>query len=135
MQDIHNHLKAQDFNNLDDEESDIPTLRRINYLLQLRKVEIKNETKEVKATSVLSELLLNPSYRDPLLKIGALSRDFTLCRVFDDQNSLKSMIEHVTTPVIDSLSNSFIQTGTMRKIDLLNWPDGWKNFIYMSDTL
>ena len=38
LQDIHNHLKAQDFNNLDDEESGIPTLRRINYLLQLRKV-------------------------------------------------------------------------------------------------
>ena len=45
------------------------------------------------------------------------------------------MIKHVTTPVIDSLSNSFIQTGTMRKIDLLHWPDGWKNYIYMSDTL
>ena len=84
MQDIHNHLKAQDFINLDDEESGIPVLRRINYLLQLKKVEMKKETKEVQATSVLSELLHNPSYRDPLLKIGALSRDFTLCRVLND---------------------------------------------------
>ena len=44
-------------------------------------------------------------------------------------------MDHVTTPVIDALSNSFTQTSTMRELDLLRWPNKVKKLFFMSDTL
>ena len=66
------------------------------------------EFNELFATSLLVELFANPSYRDPLLKIGQLSPEFTMMRALDDQDSLKRSIEIATTPLIDALTSSFI---------------------------
>ena len=92
------------------------------------------DKKEIRTISILINSLDNPSYRDPLLKLGTLSPHFTLCRMLDDQESFKSIVENVTSPVIESLNNSLTQTENMREITTMAaWPNGLKKFIHMSN--
>ena len=46
------------------------------------------------------------------------------------------LADNMSSQVIDSLSKSFIQTGSMKKIVMLDWPTDQKGyFVQMSDTL
>ena len=83
MQFIQKNLKAQEFNLDANSDSGRPVMCRLDNMLQLKTVKM-DEFKNIKATSVLSSVLGEAIYRDPLLQIGELSKDFTLCRVFDD---------------------------------------------------
>ena len=49
---------------------------------------------------------------------------------------MQDLEENMSQQVIESLSNSFIQTGSMKSICMLEWPTDLKDyFLYMSDTL
>ena len=71
--------------------TDNPQLRRLNCVLQRRMIVLDEEIKEYRATSVLCDVMKNPVYRDMLLKIGQLSPDFSLMRVFESQTSLAAI--------------------------------------------
>ena len=94
-----------------------------------------DETGELRARSLLSELSKNPVFRDTLLKIGEMSPDFSLMRTFDDQDSLAEITEQVTNQVNESLRESFTQTASMKAINLMDWPSNFKEYTFMSDTL
>ena len=72
------------------------------------------KTYVLRAESLLTKVLDDPTYRDDLLKIGRLSKYFNLPRTFDDQDSLARITQSVTGAVTDSLINSFEQTPSMK---------------------
>ena len=54
---------------------------------------------------------------------------------FDTQESFAEIAENVTPQVIESLSNSFVQTNSMESISRMDWPNDTTEFTYMSATL
>ena len=55
--------------------------------------------------------------------------------MFDNQDSFKSITKNVTASVIDSLGESFTQTGTMKKLLMMQWPTNLQELIYASATI
>lgn len=112
---VYDHLASQDFSDSSEQ------MRRIKFLLQKRTLKMTDDG-ELIAESPLSEVLLNSTFRDPLLKIGNLSPDFSLLSMFDDQMSLIAIAEHATPALTDSLANSLWQTSSMKSIRVVAWP-------------
>ena len=55
--------------------------------------------------------------------------------MFDNQDSFRSITKNVTASVIDSLGESFTQTGTMKKLLMMQWPTNLQELIYASATI
>ena len=86
-------------------------------------------------TSLLEKTITNPSYRDILLKIGQLCPEFSLISTFDNQESMRVLTEAMTLQVIDSMSASFVQTGSLKEINMIEWPTDKSEFTFMSETV
>ena len=97
-------------------------IRRINFWLQRKMLVYDEVNGKLTTTSLLEKTINEPSYRDILLKIGQLCPDFSLISTFDNQGSMQELTENMTLQVIDSLSASFVQTGALKEISMIEWP-------------
>lgn len=82
---------------------------RINDLLQRRTVNIDrniDDNVELKAISLITDLVRNLGTRDQLLKIGEMSSTFSLVKMFDSQESLNIFAKNASPQMVDSLSSS-----------------------------
>ena len=68
---------------------------------------VAGKNNELRASSLLLSALDKPNFRKPLLKLGTLSPDFTVTRVFDNQDSFSRIVKHSSDLVVESLNNSF----------------------------
>lgn len=98
MSEVYDYLASQEFANVDQDaiedpkstNSAVPDLwgkqvRRIKFMLEKRTLAFDEKEGMLRAESLLSKVLDDPTYRDAYLKIGRLSNYFNLSRTFDDQ--------------------------------------------------
>mmetsp|Transcript_10068 Transcript_10068/g.12667 ORF Transcript_10068/g.12667 Transcript_10068/m.12667 type:complete len:83 (+) Transcript_10068:2535-2783(+) len=70
--------------------------------------------------------------RDTLLKIAALSPEFSISRFLRDQRSFKTLVDTISPEVIKTLNTCFIETANTRKFMFTKWPKDLKILTFMS---
>ena len=72
----------------------------------------------------------NLAVRDLLLKIGNLSKYFSIFNSLSNQGDLKQLLRHCTSPVITALNNCLVETHSTRLIKNIDWPVEKKEWYY-----
>ena len=72
----------------------------------------------------------NLAVRDLLLKIGNLSKYFSIFNSLSSQSDLESLLTPCTSQVIISLNNCLVETHSTRLIQNIDWPVEKKEWYY-----
>ena len=110
-----------------------PDLERLSYILRRKKINFGADD-TITATSLFTELMARPSFRDIILKMQTEAPGFIVFQDFSNQQRFQTMLQSVSEDVTDVLNNCLIQTPSTREITILSLPVDLPFFIYMSAT-
>ena len=110
-----------------------PDLERLSYILRRKKINFAAD-ETITATSLFTELMARPSFRDIILKMQTEAPGFIVFQDFANQQRFHTMLKSVSEDVTDVLNNCLIQTPSTREITILSLPVDLPFFIYMSAT-
>ena len=123
---IKDYIEGLELESLEDQdglETYNPVLRRLSDMLVKKTyLQLKNDGTQLELQSYLSRSLTNSGLRDAILKIGRLSPNFSVFKIFQGQDDFGQLIEKSTPQTTAELESCFEETRSTRQIQLLDWP-------------
>lgn len=123
---IKDYIEGLELESLEDEdglETYNPALRRLSDMLVKKTyLQLKTDGTELELQSYLSRSLSNSGLRDAILKIGRLSPNFSVFKIFQSQDDFGQIVEKSTPQTTAELESCLVETRSTRQIQLLDWP-------------